>query len=340
MITLKFETESLNRMHAEIRGIADDLRNALKTETGIKRKYTNILICGMGASAIGGALLANSMYYSSGVPVIVAKTMALPAWADRDTLFVACSYSGNTYETLDLYSQAVDAGLDTVAVTGGGKLESMSKENGSIILKIGGDRIQPRSAIGWFVGLLGKVIGDAGGTDITDMLSGMVPKLLEYRDEFEAEDSYARTVASHLSGKVPVIYGAPDLSVASLRMKTQLNENSKVTAFSGELPEFNHNEIVGWYDDPFRQNYSILIMTDRSLESVNSIINASRDLLDSRSIHLDVLVVKGDSILEKNMYSVMFGDYVSLYLAATRKVDPCDVSPIVDIKGRIAKFAL
>ena len=338
MITLKFETESLNQMHREIRGIADDLDTALRTDTGIKRKYSNILICGMGASAIGGALLANSMYYTSRVPVIVAKTMALPAWADKDTLFVACSYSGNTYETLELYSQAIDAGLDVVAVTGGGKLEAMSKENRNIILKIGGNRIQPRSAIGWFVGLLGKVIGDAGGVDMTPSLSEMVPRLIQYRDEFESEDSYAREVAGHLSGKVPVIYGAPDLSVASLRMKTQLNENSKVIAFSGELPEFNHNEIVGWYDDPFRKEYSILIMKDRSLDKIDDIIKASKDLLDSRSICLHTLTVKGDSVLEKNLYAVMFGDYVSLYLAAMRKVDPCDVSPIVDIKSRIAKM--
>lgn len=332
---MEFETEPLNRMHAEIRGIADDLAKALDTEIDLKRRYSNILICGMGASAIGGALLADSMYYSSRIPIMVAKTMALPAWADKDTLFVACSYSGNTYETLELYSQAINSGLDVVVITGGGKLEEMSRRNDNVILKICGGRIQPRSAIGWFVGLLGKVIESAGGPAITEELSAMVPRLRGYVEEFEGNDSFARTFAAGLSGKVPVIYGAPDLSVASLRMKTQLNENSKVIAFSGELPEFNHNEIVGWYDDPFRKNCSVLIMTDRSLETMNRIIKASRELLNSRSIRLETLVVKGDSVLEKNLYAVMFGDYVSLYLAAERKVDPCDVSPIVDIKNRI-----
>lgn len=332
---MEFETESLNRMFKEIRGITDDLQKALKTETNIKRTYTNILICGMGASSIGGALLSSSMYYSSKLPVIVARTMALPAWADKNTLFVACSYSGNTYETLELYSQAIEAGLDVVAVTGGGKLEQLSLENGNNLLKISGEKIQPRSAIGWFVGLLGKIIEDAGGPEITKELSAMVPKLLQYRDEFEREDSYAKVVASHIFGKAPVIYGAPDLSIAALRMKTQLNENSKVIAFSGEIPEFNHNEIVGWYDDPLRKNYSVVLMTDLSLEQIDRIIKASRDLLDSRSICLDALAVKGDSVLEKNLYAVMFGDYVSLYLAALRKVDPCDVAPITDIKRRI-----
>lgn len=332
-----FETESLNRMHAEIRGITNDLEKALATETGISRKYSNILICGMGASAIGGSLLANSAYYSSKVPVYVAKTIALPAWADKNTLFVACSYSGNTYETLELYSQAVSVGLDVVAVTSGGKLEEESFRNGNTVVKIGGGRIQPRSAIGWFVGLLGRIIEDAGGPEITKDLSAMIPKLARYVEEFERDNSFARTVADHLSGKVPVIYGAPDLSVASLRMKTQLNENSKVIAFSGELPEFNHNEIVGWYNDSLRGEYSVVIMTDRSLEKIDTIINSTKELLDSRSIHLDTLAVKGDSILEKNLYAVLFGDYVSLYLAASRNINPCDVAPIIDIKDRIGR---
>ena len=34
----------------------------------------------------------------------------------------------------------------------------------------------------------------------------------------------------------------------------------------------------------------------------------------------------------------MFGDYVSLYLAALREVDPCNVDPIVDIKARIRRY--
>lgn len=142
-------------------------------------------------------------------------------------------------------------------------------------------------------------------------------------------------MASRLLGKIPVIYGAPNLSAAALRMKTQINENSKVIAFSGILPEFNHNEIVGWYDDDNKVFFHPFLMIDDNFEEIASIIKATKGVLVSRDVELDILKVKGKSIIERNIYAVLFGDYVSLYLAALRGIDPCDVSPIVDIKGRL-----
>ena len=332
---MEFKTDSLKQMAKEISGLVDDLTAALDVKSGISRKYQRVMICGMGASAIGGALFADSMYYSSKISVSVVKTMNLPVWVDKDTLFVACSYSGNTYETLHMYKQAMAAGIDVVAITHGGKLKEMSQENGNMLMEIGGDLIQPRSAIGWFIGLLGGVIEDAGGPDVRRQLRELIPNIIEYKNEFEADGCYAQTIANRLKGKIPVIYGAPNLAAASLRMKTQLNENSKVIAFSGVLPEFNHNEIVGWYDDDHKYFFHPVLMVDDEFEEIAKIIKATKGLLASRDVGLDVFKVKGDSVLEKDIYAVMFGDYVSLYLAALREVDPCDVSPIVDIKSRM-----
>ncbi len=334
---MKFKTDSLNQMAKEIGGLVDDLTAALDVKSGITRKYQHVMICGMGASAIGGALFADSMYYSSKISVGVVKTMNLPVWVDKDTLFVACSYSGNTYETVHMYKQAMAAGIDVLAVTHGGQLKELSQQNGNMIMEIGGDLIQPRSAIGWFIGLLGGIIEDAGGPAVRQQLRELIPNIIEYRKEFEADGSYAQIIANRMKGKIPVIYGAPNLAAASLRMKTQLNENSKVIAFSGVLPEFNHNEIVGWYDDDHKYFFHPLLMVDDEFEEIAKIIKATKGLLASRDVGLDVFKVKGDSVLEKNIYAVMFGDYVSLYLAALREVDPCDVSPIVDIKGRMRK---
>ena len=332
---MEFKTDSLKQMAKEISGLVDALTAALDVKSGISRKYQRVMICGMGASAIGGALFADSMYYSSKISVSVVKTMNLPVWVDKDTLFVACSYSGNTYETLHMYKQAMAAGIDVVAITHGGKLKEMSQENGNMLMEIGGDLIQPRSAIGWFIGLLGGVIEDAGGPDVRRQLRELIPNIIEYKNEFEADGCYAQTIANRLKGKIPVIYGAPNLAAASLRMKTQLNENSKVIAFSGVLPEFNHNEIVGWYDDDHKYFFHPVLMVDDEFEEIAKIIKATKGLLASRDVGLDVFKVKGDSVLEKDIYAVMFGDYVSLYLAALREVDPCDVSPIVDIKSRM-----
>lgn len=330
-----FKTESLKRMSREIGGFADDLTAALELSGGISKKYKHVMICGMGASAIGGALFVDSMYYSSKISVEVVKTMNLPAWVDKDTLFVACSYSGNTYETVEMYKEAIAAGIDVIAVTHGGELMELSKKNGNPAVVIGGELIQPRSAIGWFIGILGGIIEDAGGPNVREQLKSLLPKIREYLDEFQAEGNYAFVIALRMKGKVPVIYGAPNLAAMALRMKTQLNENSKVIAFSGVLPEFNHNEIVGWYDDDHKYLFHPVLIVDDDYEEIAKIIKATKGLLNSRDVGLDVFKVKGESVLEKNIYAVLFGDYVSLYLAALREVDPCNVDPIKDIKARI-----
>ncbi|MEE3477690.1 MAG: SIS domain-containing protein, partial [Methanomethylophilus sp.] len=178
---MMFKTDSLNQMAREIGGLESDLTAALDIPSGITKSYKHIMICGMGASAIGGALFVDSMYYTSKVSVEVVKTMNLPAWVDGDTLFVACSYSGNTYETVQMYKEAIAKGIDVIAVTHGGQLEELSKQNGNLMMKIGGELIQPRSAIGWFIGLLGGIIEDAGGPNVREQLKALLPRILEYK---------------------------------------------------------------------------------------------------------------------------------------------------------------
>src|SRR5262249_47225074 len=57
----------------------------------------------------------------------------------------------------------------------------------------------------------------------------------------------AKQVATAIGDRFPVIWGADGIgSVAAVRWRTELNENAKVPAFSGALPELDHNEVVGW----------------------------------------------------------------------------------------------
>lgn len=297
---MEYKTDSLNKMNSEISGFADDLEQALSVKTNIFRKYRHILISGMGASMIGGTIFSGSAYYFSDISVDVTKTMSLPAWRDRDTLFVSCSYSGNTYETLRNYTMAKDAGLDVVAVTHCGKLKELAEKNGDILVPIGGKPMQPRSAIGWFVGLIGGIIEDAGGPALRKELTNMLPDLRRYRDEIDDPcGGEAWKVARTICGRVSVVYDTPDLGATTVRMKNQLNENSKMIAFSGVLPEFNHNEIVGWYDDSRRKDFVPIIFNSQTTEEISGIVKATVSTLASRGVEAVVVDVKGKSVLEK-----------------------------------------
>ncbi len=329
-------------MAAEVSGYVDDIEKGLMVETGIEHCYKHVILAGMGASAIGGAVYRDSMYYQSFVKVDVAKTMALPEYADGDTLCVVCSYSGNTFETIELYNKAMTSGLDVIVVTYGGELERLANENGNILLKIGGERIQPRSAIGWFIGIIGGIIEDAGGPGIRYQLKKMLPWLRASQDQMEQNDSYSHWIADEIvkkcctaGSRVPVVYGTPDLDAVAVRIKNQFNENAKLIAFSGVMPEFNHNEIVGWYEDEHRELFLPIVLKDNMDGDICKLVDSTVDVMKKKGLSPIVVDIKGDTLLERMVYSIMFGDHLSFYVAVKRDVNPLNVDPITAIKRTI-----
>ena len=61
-----------------------------------------------------------------------------------------------------------------------------------------------------------------------------------------ANTATAEAEAARLAGHVVVFYGSAARAAAAVRLKNQVNENAKATAFAGALPEMAHNEVLGW----------------------------------------------------------------------------------------------
>ncbi|MBM3495672.1 MAG: SIS domain-containing protein, partial [Armatimonadetes bacterium] len=118
---------------------------------------SNVVVTGLGGSAIGGDLAAALASVGSDVPIVVNRDYDLPGFAGPDTLLVASSYSGNTEETLSAYRQAVEAGCRIVCVTSGGELARMATENGTPVCRVPGGR-PPRASTGYlFIPTLGAI---------------------------------------------------------------------------------------------------------------------------------------------------------------------------------------
>ena len=102
-----------------------------------KREYTisNVLVCGLGGSGIGGNLVFDLTADQITVPILVNKGYELPSFADDHTLLILCSYSGNTEETLSCAAQAIERGLKPVCVASGGKLGELAKKHALISFK-------------------------------------------------------------------------------------------------------------------------------------------------------------------------------------------------------------
>ena len=128
--------------------IAEAEVSARRARLGHRRKYTNVVVAGMGGSAIGGDLV-QSLYQSKlKVTFSINRDYKLPAYVDSRTLVIASSYSGNTEETLSAFGDALKTDCKKLVMTTNGKLKGMAEKAGLPVFHI--DHVsQPRAALGY-----------------------------------------------------------------------------------------------------------------------------------------------------------------------------------------------
>lgn len=232
-------------MAAEVSGFLDDLRRSARAPIEIEADFDGIVICGMGGSAIVGDIIRDCVIGEASVPIHVQRFPDLPSWVGPGTLVIASSYSGNTRETKSMYLQARERGCRILAMASGGDLLRLGRENGDIVVEMRRG-LQPRSALGMSLGHLAGVTDSLLGTRCRERIEEILPSLCGLRGELEREGSLADEIAAELSGRIPIIYATPGIGSSATRWKTQINENSKMLAFTGSVPEFNPNELSGW----------------------------------------------------------------------------------------------
>lgn len=325
-----------DNMAGGIYDFLDDLNNAMKIPIDISPKFDKILICGMGGSAISGDILAGCMYSYSAHPVSIQRFPELPEWVNEDTFIIIASYSGNTRETLALYEDVIEKDLKATVVTAGGILMEKAENDGHYVLKMM-PGLQPRCASGYSLGLLFNLMDYIGETNFKEQMDKLTPKLMKFRDELASNKSLAWEIARKINGRTPIIYSTPEMASSATRWKTQINENSKMMAFFGLMPEFSHNDISGWSEGTVRESCVPIFLYEEKMSKVKKkAMDAAVDVLKSYNVLPMIVKIRGRSITEKLLRSVMIGDYVSLYLAYLNGVDPSKVASISELKTRLA----
>lgn len=300
----------------------------------------NVVLCGMGGSSIGGALLEALAFDASSVPISICRRYVIPAWAGRDSLVVCTSYSGNTEETLSAFAQAREQGCRRFCVTSGGDLARLSQDQGVPYVTIPGG-LPPRAALPYtFVPLLklAAVIGlvsiDQDTVDeTTELLKGLGR---EYGDSTPNE---ATIVADYLTGRIPIVYsGSGLMSPVNLRWRGQIQENAKTPAFGNLYPELNHNEIEGWEStsDMLKRIAVVELATYDDPPQVRKRMDVTRRLLESKAAGWYRFEPAGRSALARILSGVYLGDWVSYYLARNVEVDPMPVALIDALKQALS----
>lgn len=305
---------------------------------------SNVVVTGLGGSAIGGDLLRVWAGAELAVPVVVNRDYRLPAFVGADSLVLCVSYSGNTEETLSAYAGAREKGARVVAITSGGRLKESAVADGVPVITVPGG-ISPRSATGYLFLPMLKVLQKLGLVD--DQTAGvreMVSHLEGVREAIGPDvpegKNPVKQLARRLYGKLPVIWGASGTTeVVALRFKGQINENAKAPAYWSVLPELNHNEINAFTGPPeVLKLLSVVFLRDpQDHPRVKLRLDITKRIVAER-VDVSEITAQGEGRLARTYDLIYRGDYTSVYLAALYGIDPGPVPVIERLKKELAQL--
>ncbi|HEV8307843.1 MAG TPA: bifunctional phosphoglucose/phosphomannose isomerase [Methylomirabilota bacterium] len=329
-----------------LRGFPGQVAEAIRLADGIRLdggRPRAVLMLGMGGSAVAGDFLQGLCHERAPFPVQVVRGYGVPAWVGSDTLAVASSYSGQTEETLAAFDAARQRGARALVVSSGGELGERARREQLPWVRLP-EGFPPRAALAYLLmpvlallETLGASLGGEGEREeairVLKALGG------ELAPEVPAAENPAKALAASLAGRIPVIYGADPAGAVAYRWRTQLEENAKVLAGSGVLPEMNHNAIEAWAGGTGGE-WAVVFLRDRAEHPrVARRAALTRALLESRAPTHEVWA-RGEGPLARLLSLVLWGDWVSYYLAVLRGVDPWAMEAIETFKRRMAEPAV
>jgi len=319
--------------------LPSQLSASLSSKVTVEGSPRKLCFCGLGGSAMGADILCDHLERTAKVCSSVVRDVQLPAWVDEDTLTITISYSGNTRETMAMYKEAVSRNAKICAISSGGRLVQSCQERGDQLITVPSG-LQPRAALGYLLGAAATVIEAADVAPVASELRALLPAI---RDEVEVcspstagPKNPAKAIAKNLDGRMPFIYSSRNVRTAARRWQTQINENSKTLCLSGELPEADHNQIVGWIDGARDGNNVPVILRAASDQGMMAdIVNATISIFEDFRLGPVIVELEGQTVLENIMRGIVIGDFVSYYLAMLKGVDPLPVSSITELKKRL-----
>lgn len=325
-------------MRKHIEGFVGQLEDAFSIGEKVQfsipnKKLSNVLILGVGGSGIGGTIVAKTALLGAGIPVMTCNDYHIPEYVNESTLVIACSYSGNTEETLIALKKCQSKGTEIAAVTSGGELQRICEENNYNHIIIPGGN-PPRTCLGYslteqiFILVKYKILPQAALEELKSAI-----QLLKTNNSDIIKE--AEIVASKLFGKLPIIYATDKFEPVSIRFRQQLNENSKELCWHQKFPELNHNEIVGWASG--NSNLSVVMFrNDDDYYRTQERMEFMKKVILEKGSTVTEIKSKGDSFVEMALYLIYLTDWTSLFIAEKKQIDPVEIRVIDALKDHLA----
>lgn len=305
------------------------------------RQINNIVVAGMGGSALAALVVKSWLSSRLSVPFEVCRNYDLPSYVSANTLFIASSYSGNTEETLSGLEQAMNVDAQIAIIASGGKLLESAIQKNIAYVKLPGN-MQPRMAVNYNLKALVSLLINFGflPPSTIDELVGQSAWLETESKNWLANvptsQNYAKQLAMQIAGKTAVFYGGSLTAPVAYKFKISVNENGKNVAVWNEYPEVSHNEFLGWSSHPVEKPFAVIdIVSSFEHPQILRRFDLTDKLLSGKRPKAIRIELKGDSLIAQLLWGGLLADFVSIYLGILNGVDPTQVDLIEKLKNEL-----
>ncbi len=330
-----------------IKELITNFPNQLEKAVQIGKKITvthtntiqNIVVAGLGGSGIGANIVENWLYDHLKVPYTITKTYDIPSFVNENTLFVACSFSGGTEETLSAVEKALAKKAKVFALTSGGKLLDIAKAQRLDYVQIPNEAPCPRAFLGYSLTQLLYTFHKYNLIDnfFEQDLQRSITLLNNQTTQIQV---WAKELADKIFGRNLYVYGEQRTGALLTRFQQQINENAKQLCHINLMPEMNHNELVGWGLDKKAYQDILVIMLKTSFDHprTQKRMELCKPIFAQKAHEVVDMFALGDTPIVQGFYLLWLFDWISWYLSELNGVDAFEIDVINHLKNELAKF--
>jgi glucose/mannose-6-phosphate isomerase len=338
---------------ASAESLADQINQVWQERKQVKFKnsdiasISNIVVAGMGGSALGADVVLHLFKDQMAVPMIINRDYQLPNFVNENTLVILSSYSGNTEEVLACATIAKQKKAKIAVISAGGKLAEIAKKNNYpsfLITAKHNPSQQPRMAIGYsimaFISILSaaKLLAfkEKQFLEIIDVINQATEKL---KVEVDQENNQAKLLAYLSLERRPILVGAEFLEGALHTACNQFNENAKIYADYKIIPEINHHLLEGLnFPKSNPLNHFFIFFQSKLYHPRNQKrISLTQKLLEKKGIDSIMVKLQSDSKITEVFELITLTTFANLYLAFLEKINPSPIPSVDWFKEQLKK---
>lgn len=324
--------------------VADQVRQVWQEQKQIdlsayKGKVQNIVVAGMGGSALGADFVKNLYKEELSVPLEIAKDYDLPNFVNENTLVILSSYSGNTEETLSAAAQATLKGAMIAVIAAGGKLVKLAEDKNYpryVINPKANPSNQPRMATAYNIMAILVMLKKLGLIEFSEENYNQVLDVINKTTqnclvEVEQEKNQAKMLAYLMLERRPILVGASFLEGALHIATNQLNENAKIYADYKVIPEINHHLMEGltFPKSNSLSHFFVFFQSKLYHEQIQKRITLTQKAVNKAEIETFEVFLESETKLMQAFELITLGTFTNLYLAYLEGTNPCPI-PVVD----------